>query len=110
MRMMTSAFALALCAALAAPLPALSQSAPTRVVDKPLTLTVHFHWDNRYAYKNDWPVEKEAARLTGVTLQSVTSSATTNTKEAFNLLMASGKLPDIVGGGGQNMNLRDQLN
>ena len=110
MRMMTSAFALALCAALVAPLPALSQSPPTRVVEKPLTLTVHFHWDNRYAYKNDWPVEKEAARLTGVTLQSVTSSATTNTKEAFNLLMASGKLPDIVGGGGQNMNLRDQLN
>ncbi|MGL4240782.1 MAG: extracellular solute-binding protein [Beijerinckiaceae bacterium] len=105
--------ALALAVALAAAMPAAAQNAAVqKVVDKPITLTIHFHWDNKFAYRNDWPVEKEAARLTGVTLNSLTSTATTSTKDAFNLLMASGKLPDIVGGGGAqaNFSMREQFN
>jgi len=68
-----------------------------KVSDKPLTLDIHFH-TKKYVYNNDWPVEKEAARLTNVHLNNVASMATTKSEEAFNLLIASGDLPDIVGG------------
>ena len=68
-----------------------------KVTDKPLTLDIHFH-TKKYVYNNDWSVEKEAARLTGVKLNNVASMATTKSAEAFNLLIASGDLPDIVGG------------
>ncbi len=102
---------LALAASLCAAPSAFAQSAANlKIVDKPTTLSIHFHWGNRFAYKTDWLAEKEATRLTGVTINSVTSSATTNSKEAFNLLMASGKLPDIVGGGGPDFSMREQIN
>jgi len=68
-----------------------------KVTDKPLTLDIHFH-TKKYVYDNNWPVEKEAARLTNVRLNNVASMATTKSEEAFNLLIASGDLPDIVGG------------
>jgi len=76
-----------------------------KVSDKPLTLDIHFH-TKKYVYDNDWLVEKEAARLTNVTLNNVASMATTKSDEAFNLLIASGDLPDIVGGGA----IRDNVN
>ncbi len=56
-------------------------------------------------YNNDWPVEKEAARLTNVHLNNVASMATTKSEEAFNLLIASGDLPDIVGGSSMKNNV-----
>ena len=68
-----------------------------KVTDKPLTLDIHFH-TKKYVYNNEWLVEKEAARLTNVSLNNVASMATTKSDEAFNLLIASGDLPDIVGG------------
>jgi len=75
-----------------------------KVSDKPLTLDIHFH-TKKYVYNNDWPVEKEAARLTNVTLNNVASMATTKSEEAFNLLIASGNLPDIVGGSAMKHNV-----
>lgn len=68
-----------------------------RVVDKPLTLNVHLH-DKKFTYDNNWPVELEAARLTGISLNNVTIGNTPDSQEAFNLMLASGELPDIVGG------------
>lgn len=65
--------------------------------DKPLKLDIHFH-TKKFVYDNNWLVEKEAARLTNVQLNNVASMATTKSEEAFNLLIASGDLPDIVGG------------
>jgi putative aldouronate transport system substrate-binding protein len=41
---------------------------------------------------------KEAARLTNVTLKNVAPTTATNSNEVFNIMMVSGKLPDIVGG------------
>jgi len=64
---------------------------------KNLTLDIHFH-TKKYVYDNNWSVEKEAARLTNVHLNNVASMATTKSEEAFNLLIAGGNLPDIVGG------------
>ncbi|MEI6897173.1 MAG: extracellular solute-binding protein [Psychromonas sp.] len=75
-----------------------------KVSDEPLTLDIHFH-TKKYVYNNDWSVEKEAARLTNVHLNNVASMATTKSAEAFSLLIASGDLPDIVGGSGMKENV-----
>ncbi len=68
-----------------------------KVTDEPLKLNIHLH-QKRFVYDNNWPVEKEAAKMTNVHLNNVASMATTNSEESFNLLIASGDLPDIVGG------------
>jgi len=88
--------ALLLCTALTAP--AFAQEEGYKIVDEPLELTIHFHFRDKYVYSEDYPVEKEAARLTGIQVRNVASLATTSSRDAFNLLIASGDLPDIVGG------------
>jgi putative aldouronate transport system substrate-binding protein len=75
------------------------------VSDKPLKLDIHFH-QKKFVYSNDWLVEKEAAKITNLSLNNVASMATTNSEEAFNLMIASGDLPDIVGG----QSLKEQVN
>ena len=64
-----------------------------RIVDKPLELTIHMHFRDKYTWKEDWPVAQEVARLTGIKLKDVASKATANSREAFNLMIASGGLP-----------------
>ncbi len=76
-----------------------------RIVEKPLNLTVHLH-DKKFIYNDDWPVEKEAARITGVSLTNVTIGNTPDSNEAFNLMIAGGDIPDIVGG----KNVKDNIN
>jgi len=68
-----------------------------KIVDKLLTLNVHLH-DKKFTYDNNWPVELEAARMTGISLNNVTVGNTPDSQEAFNLMLASGEIPDIVGG------------
>lgn len=65
---------------------------------EPLELTIHLHFRNQDVWNTDWPTNREAARLTNVSLRGVASMATTSSHEAFNLMMASGDLPDIVAG------------
>ena len=69
---------------------------------EPLELDIHFHYHERRnaIYSNDWPVEKLASELTGVSLNNVTVSDIDKGNESFNLLRASGDWPDIVGGTG----------
>ena len=69
-----------------------------RVVDKPLDLTIHMHFRNKYAWDENWPVAKEYERLTGIKLIGTASSVSTNSLESFNLMLVSGDLPDVVGG------------
>ncbi len=38
----------------------------TYVSEEPLELTLHMHFRNAYAYNDEWPVFKEAERLTNV--------------------------------------------
>ncbi len=80
----------------------------SRVTEKPLTLDIHFHYHKRKGsvYNNDWPVEKRASELTGISLNNVTPIDIVNGNEAFNLMIASGDLPDIVGG----TKLREKFN
>lgn len=69
-----------------------------RIVDEPLELTVHMHHYLYTKYDEDWPIEQKARELTGIHLKNATAgSNSTKSEEAMNLLLASGKIPDIVG-------------
>jgi putative aldouronate transport system substrate-binding protein len=69
-----------------------------RITDEPVELTVHLH-NKRYFYDSEWPVEQAARALTGVSLIGETFGTNTpSSKEAHNLMLASGNMPHIVGG------------
>ena len=79
----------------------------TLVTSEPITLDIHFHFhERRNVYDNNWPVEKRAAELTGISLNNITPKDSDKGNEAFNLMMANGEWPDIVGGTA----LRDKFN
>lgn len=64
-----------------------------------LELTIHFHWARSKGYVEDWPVEIAACEMTNVCLKDDTAGKnSTDQREAMNLLLARGNLPDIVGG------------
>ncbi|WP_176086560.1 extracellular solute-binding protein [Martelella sp. HB161492] len=68
------------------------------IVDKPLELTIHMHHKRYTSYNEDWPVEQAARQMTNIYLKNATvGSNSDNSDEALNLLLASGKMPDIVG-------------
>lgn len=69
-----------------------------KITEDPLELTIHFHFRDKYVYSEKWPVEQKAAEITNIHVRNVASLATTSSRDAFNLLIASGNLPDIVGG------------
>ncbi|WP_252737707.1 extracellular solute-binding protein [Citreicella sp. C3M06] len=69
------------------------------IVSDPLELTIHMHWPRSQGYQEDYPVELAAREMTGIHLKDATSGKNTKDNyEAMNLLLATGKLPDIVGG------------
>lgn len=71
---------------------------PTWVSAKPLTLKIHMHFRDKYVWDENWPVAREMFRLTNVKLVNTASKTAANSLEQFNLMMASGDLPDVVGG------------
>ena len=76
-----------------------------KVSDQALTLDIHFQTKN-YVYDNQWPVEKEAARLTNMHLNNIASMANIKTKQTFILMLAAHDLPPILGG----ESIRDKVN
>lgn len=79
--------------------------ASTKITKKPLELKIHMHYWNRDAYDENRLVPKKAAELTNIHLKGVAPKTGTNTSELFYLMLASGDLPDIVGGN----SLREQF-
>lgn len=70
-----------------------------KITDKPLDLTIHMHWARIQKYDENYAVEQKARELTNIFLRDATvGSNSVDSQEAFNLLLASGKMPDIVGG------------
>lgn len=51
---------------------------------------------NKMIFNSEWPVFKEASTKTGITLKGTISQNATSETEAFNLMVASGNMPDIV--------------
>ena len=70
--------------------------------DTPITLTV-FGLD-RIPFDNDYPVFKEAANYTNVTLRGVIPKSVSDEAQAFNTMVSSGELADII------MHYKDEIN
>jgi putative aldouronate transport system substrate-binding protein len=74
-----------------------------KIVDQPLELTIQMNHARYPVYKEDWPVEIEARKLTNIHLINDTVGANMRTDEntgrteALNLMLAAGNIPDIVG-------------
>lgn len=96
--MRTFRLALAILGTTAMTAPAFADS-HLQVVDSPLDLTIHMHWPRSQGYDEAYPVELKARELTGIHLKEATVGRNTkDSAEAMNLLIASGNMPDIVGG------------
>ena len=83
---------------------ALADDDQYKISDEPLELSIQMNHKRYPVYKEDWPVEVEARKLTNIHLKDVTvganlrtDSENTGKTEALNLMLASGKIPDIVG-------------
>ena len=68
----------------------------SKITDDPTELTIHMHYGNRFAFDDNWSIFKKAAELTNISLKGVTPATGTNSGEMGNLMLASGKLPDII--------------
>lgn len=62
--------------------------------DKPLELTI-FEFTKK-PFKNDYPVFVKAAEMTNIHLKGVVSESSSDSKQAFNLMVASGEMADII--------------
>ncbi|SOH95253.1 putative aldouronate transport system substrate-binding protein [Monaibacterium marinum] len=70
-----------------------------QIVDEPLDLSIHMHWPRSQGYDESYAVERVAREMTGIHLREATFGRnTSDSAEAMNLLIASGDMPDIVGG------------
>lgn len=65
------------------------------VSEKPVTFTF-FNLFANTPFNGDWEVWKEIARLTNVKLEGAVSQSTTDEDTAFNMMLSSGDLADII--------------
>lgn len=72
-------------------------NSPYLVSKNPLELTLHLHFFNTKSYNAEWSVFKKAQEYTNVSLKSKTSASASDSLQVYNILIASGELPDIVG-------------
>lgn len=68
------------------------------IVSEPLELEIFMHFRDKYGWNKDWPVAQKVAEATGITLNGTAPINAGNTRELFSLMIASGDIPDIVGG------------
>ena len=90
--------------AITATAPAFADGHGHKIVDEPLELSIQMNHKRYPRYKEDWPVEQAARKMTNIHLKDATVGANTvsdsensGKTEVLNLMLASGKIPDIVG-------------
>ena len=69
-----------------------------------VTLTIFMNIMDLCRYDDEWPIFKEAAMKTGVHLKGVGANANSNSGQAFDAMLASNELPDIIHGEFNNLN------
>ncbi|MEG1686391.1 MAG: extracellular solute-binding protein [Angelakisella sp.] len=69
-------------------------SLPIAPKESEFTIFLNF---NNMPFNSEWRVWQEIAKLTNIKLKSVISQSNSNEQEAFNLMVSSGKLADIIG-------------
>ena len=52
---------------------------------------------NNMPFNKDWPVWKKAAEMTNVSFVGTIPQSNSNEEEAFNLMLSSGNLADVIG-------------
>lgn len=62
----------------------------------PMELSIHLHLGNRISFKDSWEVFKKAEELTNVKLKGTASDSISDSAQAFNTMLASGDLSDIL--------------
>jgi len=67
-----------------------------KVSDAPMTLTLFYAFGANGAPKGDMPVWKKAAEITNVSMKNVANESISDDTQAFNTMLASGKLPDLI--------------
>lgn len=67
-------------------------------------LTLHMHFFGYCVYDENWPIFKKAAELTGVTLKGTASESISDSSQAWNTMVASKTLPDIIHGTSSQLN------
>lgn len=66
--------------------------------DEPITAKMFLITGNTGAFNpEEWKIFQKAAELTNVSFEGVTSTSNTDAASAYNLMMASGDLADIIG-------------
>lgn len=75
-----------------------------KITKEPLELTIHLHYWNTTAFDDNWEVFRKAGDITNVYLKGTVSKSATDSKQVFNLMMASGELPDIIHTSRDNVN------
>jgi putative aldouronate transport system substrate-binding protein len=68
------------------------------ISDEPIELTAHIHNASVEVLSDEWVIEKKAGEMTNIFLKGTASVNVTDSNDAFNLMIASGEIPDIVGG------------
>ena len=69
-----------------------------------VNLSMFMHFMGYCVYDEEWPIFQKAAELTGVTLKGTASETISDSSQAFNTMLASKKLPDIIHGSYTNLN------
>lgn len=63
---------------------------------EPKEFTIFLNFNNM-PFDSTWTIWQEAAKRTNVSLKGTISLTNSNEEEAFNLMLSSGQLPDIIG-------------
>lgn len=71
---------------------------------EPLTLTIHLHFWGTNIFDDEWPIYKEAAKKTNITLHGTASKTSTDSDQEFNTMLVGDVLPDIIHNTSVNMN------
>lgn len=66
------------------------------IVDKPTTFSIFLNFNNM-PFDPEWAVWKEIEKKTNIRLENVISQSNSNETEAFNLMLSSGNLADVIG-------------
>ncbi|NLF20632.1 MAG: extracellular solute-binding protein [Clostridiaceae bacterium] len=73
-----------------------TSAAGSLVSADPVTFSIFLSFNN-IAFDSSWPVWQEIAKRTNVSLESVIAQSSSDESQAFQLMLSSGKLADIVG-------------
>lgn len=68
----------------------------SRISAKPVEFT-YFNIFNNMPFNPEWPVFQKVAENTNISLKGVASQSASDERSAFNLMVTSGDLPDIIG-------------